>query len=105
MKSIGRPASSSLTTHHSPLFTHHSPFTIHHSPFTIFLSQFPATWCFHSRTTIFKVAHTHNRRFFVMKTTSLIMLVLKVAIAATVLFLSTTMLFAQEKVEKVEKLD
>ncbi len=39
-----------------------------------------------------------------MKTTSLILLVLKAAAAATLLFLSTTILFGQEK-EKVEKLD
>ena len=39
-----------------------------------------------------------------MKATSLIMLVLKAAVAAALLFLSTTILFGQEK-EKVEKLD
>jgi hypothetical protein len=38
-----------------------------------------------------------------MKTTTVIMLVLKAALAATVLFLSTTILFAQEKMEKLEK--
>ena len=38
-----------------------------------------------------------------MKTTSILMLMLKAAIAATVLCLSTIMLFAQEKVEKLEK--
>ncbi len=41
-----------------------------------------------------------------MKATSLIMLVLKAAVAATLIFLSTTMLFGQEeRVEKVEKID
>lgn len=39
-----------------------------------------------------------------MKTTSLIMLVFKAALAAALLFVSTTFLFGQEK-EKVEKLD
>lgn len=40
-----------------------------------------------------------------MKTTSLIMLVLKAAVAATLLFLSTTMLFGQEvKAEKLDKM-
>ncbi len=39
-----------------------------------------------------------------MKTTSLILLLLKAALAAAVLFLSTTILFGQEK-EKVEKLE
>jgi hypothetical protein len=40
-----------------------------------------------------------------MKTTSLILLVLKAAIATTLLFVSTTILFGQEKAEKAEKHD
>ena len=40
-----------------------------------------------------------------MKATSLIMLVLKAAIAAALLFVSTTILFGQEKVEKLDKLE
>ena len=40
-----------------------------------------------------------------MKATSLIMLVLKAAIAAALLFVSTTILFGQEKMEKLDKLE
>ena len=40
-----------------------------------------------------------------MKTTSLIMLVLKAAVAAALIFLSTTILFGQEKIEKIDKVD
>ena len=40
-----------------------------------------------------------------MKTTSMVLLVLKAALATALIFLSTTFLFGQEKMEKIEKLE